>query len=365
MKTKTLCFSQNFDDTAVKMKDYMNHYLSETMGKTGYIYDKEVAFSTKEDILKAEMKQQVEALAGVNFSDSDVAQSLFAKHPSVKWAAMAVVESLIDMILPDVLVKEIGMFVDFRNLNAGDSAAFHIKPNDLFYVSKAGRNQRVTEFQRQFDSTTTIIPEVRALTVDANLYRIICGMDSLADLVMKAVLSLETLIRKEVYGSLNAAMLALPSTPADGALKVTGYTKPTAIKLAQTVQAYNNGMKPIFVGTKLALSKILPTDSNFRYEETSSLFKLGYIPTPFGYDCFELEQVADWADKYKLVLDDTTIYVISPGAGKLIKFVYEGIPMESTVEANESADRTTAVCIQKSYGFAVATNATAGVIVVE
>ena len=121
---------------------------------------------------------------------------------------------------------------------------------DLFVVSKAGRNQRTVEFQRQFSGTVTVTPENRAITVSANLYRVLCGMDSLAKFVTKAILSIEAQITREIYTAFDTAMSNLPTGAGTANLKIAGYDKKQVISLAQKVSAYNNGAPAMFVGTK-------------------------------------------------------------------------------------------------------------------
>lgn len=261
MNTKVMCFSENFDIVREAFKDYMFQYLSETEGRKGYNYDKTVTFAEKESKINVLMKKEISKLANVHFDESGfVSNEMWATHPMLRWASFAVANSLVDMIIPDTLDKSIGIYTEQRYGKFGDSFSFDIEPNDLFFVSKAGRDQRTVEFQRQFSGQVTVVPENRAVTVYVNFYRVLCGLDSLAKFVSKAILSIESQITREVYAAFNTAMEDLPTTPADGQLKVTGYSQTSAVKLAQTVTAFNNGAKAVFLGTQLALQNILPND---------------------------------------------------------------------------------------------------------
>jgi hypothetical protein len=221
---------------------------------------------------------------------------------------------------------------------------------------------RTTEFQKAFVGQTTIVPENRAITVAVNFYKVLCGKESLAKFVMKAILSLEAQITKEVFIAFNTAMGEIPTTAADDNLHITGWAQDSAVRLAQTVSAYNNGADPIFLGTKLALNKALPANSNYRYDIQSDYVRVGYIRNFMGYDAMEMKQVADWKNPHKLILDDKRIYVISPSTQKPVKLCYEGASRTTNMDFVESADLTSSTTIQKSYGIGIATNALVGVI---
>lgn len=350
------------NETRDAFKDMMFEYLTVNEKREGFSYNKNVEFAEKEALVNKACLADIEKLAGVKF-ESGIAPEVMANHPNIRFATFAVVGSLIDQIVPEVLNKSIGIYTDTRFGQFGDSFRFDVEPNDLFYVSKAGRDQRTVEFQRQFNGTQYVVPENREITVFVNLFRVLCGMDSLAKFVMKAILSVEAKITKEVFTAMNTAMGNLPTTPAGGALRVAAaggvVNKTDAIRLQQTVTAYNGGAEAIFVGTKVALSHLFPdANSGFRYTDAG----IAYFNNVWGIDTMEIRQVAEWGDKYKLALDDTKVYVISPSAQKLVKLCYEGATMTNTVAAYDSANKTEATTLNKSWGIAVCTNAVAGVI---
>lgn len=357
---KMILFADNKPDVKLAFSDYINHYLVEFERREGYTYDKSVDFATKEKKINELIKNEVSRVAGVDFSVTSVAN--MATSPMVQWGYFAVVNSLIDMVIPDILDKTIGIYTESRFVDFGDNASFTIEPNDLFYVSKTGRDQREVYFQKQFAGQATVMPENRAITVSVNFYKILCGTESIAKFVTKAILSLEAHMNKEIFTAFNIAMDDLPAV-GNAKLKVNGYTQDEAIRLAQTVGAYNGGAKAIFMGTQLALSHILPNDNNYRYFLDSEFVRMGYVRTAFGYDTLVMPQIADWENPYKLALDDKKIFVISPSSQKIVKLVYEGSTITNTKGAFEHANLTETTTINKSYGIGIVTNAIAGEIV--
>lgn len=358
---KSICFSSNEDTVKTAFRDYMGHYMTEVAKRKGYIYDNTVSFAEKEVKINKLMMDEITRMSGLSFSNGMASPEMISSNPNLRWAAFAVVNSLIDMIVPEVLDKSIGIYTEQRVGAYGDSFSFTVEPNDLFYVSKVGHDQRTTEFQKQFVGQTTIIPENRALTVSVNFYKVLCGKESLAKFVMKAILSLEAQITKEVYIAFDTAMNEIPTSPTTDALHLTGWNADSAVRVAQTVSAFNNGADPIFIGTKLALNKALPSNANYHYDFDSEFVRVGFLRNFMGYDALEMKQVADWKKK-KLVLNDKRIYVVSPAYGKIVKLCYEGGSRTINRDFEDSADMEASTTIFKSYGIGIATNAIAGVI---
>lgn len=357
-----VCFAKNREDVELAFRDYMAQYMSESAKREGYVYDKSISFAEKEKKVNKLMMDEISKLSGLNFTNNNVSAEMMASNPTLRWASFAVVNSLIDMIVPEVIDKSIGAYTEQRYGAYGDNFSFTVEPNDLFYVSKVGRDQRTTEFQKQFVGQTTITPEARALTVSVNFYKVLCGKESLAKFAMKAVLSLEAQITKEVYIAFNTAMEGIPYVSKTDGLYAKGWSQDTAIRIAQTVSAYNNGAEAIFMGTKLALNKVMPMNSNYRYSFDSDYVKVGYIRNFMGYDAMEMRQVADWKNPYKLVLNDNRLYVISPSTPKPVKLCYEGAAHNVNRTFEDSADLESTTTIMKSYGIGIATNALVGVI---
>lgn len=363
MNPNLIYFSNNRNDVELAFKDYMYHYFSEGEKREGYIYDKSLDFAEKERKMDKLIKSEICRITNIDFANtSGISNEMWANNPLLRWGSFAVVNSLIDMIIPDVLIKDLGVYTEQRVGGYGDTFQFDVLPNDLFYVSKAGRDQRTVEFQKQFTSTATVNPENRAISVSVDFYKVLCGKESLARFVTKAVLSMESEINKDVYKAFDKAMSELPTTPADARLNVTGWDESEAIRLASTVTAFNNGAKAIFMGTPLALRNIMPKDANYRYTLDSEYVTLGYLRNAFGYDLMVMPQIADWRNPYKTVLDDSKIYVISPSSQKPVKLCLEGASRTTTMNANENADLSETTTINKSWGVGIATNSIAGVI---
>jgi len=359
-------FSKGNTELYEMFVDYFNHYRANA-GQKGLSFrthksdGSPVTFSDKEDKINKELLKEIARVSNVpNAQNWDMAT--YASHPSVIWATFAVINQLVDAVLPDAITDSIGLYTDVRTIGYGDSAAFDIEARDLFAVSKAGRSMRQAEIHKQFKGQVTVVPENHVLSVGVSLYRVLSGYESLARFASKAVLSLEAAMTKEAYTAFATAMAALDNSGTD-ALRFSGWADTTFITLAQTVTAWNGGQKAILVGTNVALESVLPTsDVNYRYNLESDYVKMGYIRDFKGYSVMEIPQVADWGTEFGLIIDDTKLWVLSPTAGKLVKLVLEGSTIANTTGAFDNANLTQQTNLQKMWGTAIATSSIAGTI---
>jgi hypothetical protein len=352
-------------DLMAGFQDYWNQYRSGLNVKDRYYkgnltFDTSMSFDEKENKLNKAMIKEIVRLSGLPIADMPVEQWFNA--PTVTWATFAVVNAMIDMILPNTVIDTIGAYTDVRTGGFGDSFSFDVKPRDLFPVSKAGRAQKVSEMRQEFQGQVTVTCENRMITIGASLYRILAGKASLADLVAKAVRSIETQMAYDCYSLFYTTTIALSST-ADSGLQQTGFSQAKLVSLANRVEAWNQGAKPLIVGTQLALVNVLPDDSNYRYQLSDPFMTVGYVPTAFGYDVLKIPQVADYSSPFKAnLISDSYLWLISPSSQKLLKLCLEGNTLSYSTGVYENSNLLQETVIQKAWGVAVGSNAICGII---
>lgn len=343
--------------------DYYNHWRAiEKQATSIPNYDDKVSFSEKEHQMNAALKREILRIAQVNNID-EFPLEMWATHPTLKWATFAVISAMIDMVLPDAIIDSVGMYSEVRTIGWGDSAAWDIKPRDIFVISKAGRSKRMTELRKQFMGQVTVVPEPRQLSVFVSLMKVLAGKESLAELVSKMVRSFETELSYDIYTAFKAAMDAVDNTASTG-LRTAGWSQSEFLRLSQTVSAWNGGTRPLAIGTQAALGNILPTNANYRYELESDYVRLGYIRNFLGTDIMAIPQVADWATPFGLKLDNDRIWIISPSSDKIVKVVLEGSTLAHTDDVYQNANLVQASTMYKSWGTAIATNAVAALITI-
>ena len=302
-------------DTYKGMRDYYFHYMSAVEGKKGYgDFDASVSLDEKEEKMHKALLAEVERVSGC--PRGDMPFEAWSMSPQVKWATFAVVGAMIDAVLPDTIIKSVGIYTDMHTVGFGETLEFEVQPNSIFTVSQSANAQRKGFNKKQFAINETLQAVPYQITVQTQLYKVLSGKENLARFVRKAVISVETKMNLEAYNTL-AGLVANASFPA--ALKVTGYSADDAITLAQTVEAYNNGSKVSFIGTKKAIYQMLPDASKgYRMITDASNPQINIVRGVFDWDIIELPQVATGIN-YGLALADDKVYVMSTGAEKVIK----------------------------------------------
>jgi len=269
---------------------------------------------------------------------------------------------MIDAILPDTILDSIGAYSEVKTIGYGESALFDIKSRDLFPVSRAGNlSMRQAEVRKAYRGQKTLVPEMREVTVGVTLYRVLAGLESLADFTVKVLRSIETEMAKDVYTTFNTAM-SLLATDATTGLNVTGYTQESMTLLAQKVQAFSGGAAPIILGTKVALGKIWPDDANYRYDVTSDVVKVGYLRQIAGVATFELPQVADWTNPFATYLGNDRLFIIAPGTDHLVKLVIGGSMISNINNTFDKATLVQNATFWKSWKSGIITSSVAGII---
>jgi hypothetical protein len=345
--------------------DYWKHYQDHSKIKPNNDYFKTDAdgvminFSQKEEKMNAALRKEVVRLSGMS-GVGELTPAQMATHPLLGWATYAVISNMIDMILPDALVDSIGMYTETRTIGWGDSANFTIKNRDLFSVCKSGKGKRTSEVYNSYSGDKTLVPEMHEISVGVSLYKVLAGLESLAELTAKVVRSIEVAITVDAYSAFETAMLALPATSTTG-LYVTGYTQDYLTRLCEQVSAWNSATAAV-VGTKRALASVLPTDANYRYMLEDEYMKIGYVQNAFGYPVLALPQVAKWGTPFDTLLTNSYIFIMSPGGDKFVKLVLEGTTLSNTTGAFQNADLSQSATFWKSWITGVVTSAVAGCI---
>ena len=347
-------------DTYKGMRDYYFHYMSAVEGKQGYgDFDSSVSLDEKEVKMHNALLAEVERVSGC--PRGEMPFEAWSMSPQVKWATFAVVGAMIDAVLPDTIVKSIGIYTDVHTVGFGETLEFEVQPNSLFTVSLSSNSQRKGFNKKQYAVNKTLQAVPYQITVQTTLYKVLSGKENLARFVRKAVISVETKMNLEAYKSLTT-LIANGSFPSD--LKVSGYSADDAITLAQTVEAYNNGAKVSFIGTKKAIYQMLPDASKgYRMITDASNPQINIVRGVFDWDIIELPQVAT-GNRFGLALNDHQVYVMSTGAQKPIHMVIEGTTLANSNDFYDTADLTSSATMTKRFGFGAVANSVFGVITV-
>ena len=274
-------------------------------------------------------------------------------------ASFAVVDATVNAILPQVLTPAFGLFTDFRFVSLGDVVKFKIMPNQFFTVSKGGTGERTVHRQKDFAQDIIVAPVEHIVTVYTDMYRVLAGKEDIADFVARVVLAIE----QAMYGdALNALMTGLNNLPT-GTYNISGaFDMKTLVKMAETVQVYNAGVRPVIAGSATALMHVLPDSTlGYRGNYDANGGSIELIKNVYGYDVIKMDNAA--AQGGGLVLPDDKIFVVSPAQDKLVKGVVSNALTNSN-QFYDNADLTSDYTTRKMWEFVYASAAKAGVYTV-
>lgn len=352
-------FAEQSVDLHDAMKKYADNAILERKGLTAF---SECSKEEMEKLINKEFALELAKQSGYalenGYSKMDV--KTYVQNPQVKYFADKILSVLVDMVMPMTLLNgPLKYFAEFHYADFGDSISFHLENNALMTVSEAGRRKNHTNLQKLYRATDSIIGVNHQVTTGTDYYEILTNFTSLAREVMKVSRSIETIMYYQAYDMFNTQMTALT-----GNLEVANYSSPSLLKLCQTIESWNQGAKPVILGTPVALNKVLPSNGNYRYLLGDDYAKIGYLQQFQGYDVVPLAQVADYLNPnpYSLKLDDTKIYVVSPGAQKIVQIGLFGGTISYQEEPNKNANELVRNTTQKAWGMKVITNAVAGTI---
>ena len=271
-------------------------------------------------------------------------------------ASFAVVDATVNAILPQVLTPAFGLFTDFRFVSLGDVVKFKIMPNQFFTVSKGGTGERTIHRQKDFAQDIIVAPVEHIVTVYTDMYRVLAGKEDIADFVARVVLAIEQAMYSD---ALNALMTGLNNLPT-GTYKISGaFDMKTLVKMAETVQVYNAGVRPVIAGSATALMHVLPDSTlGYRGNYDANGGSIELIKNVYGYDVIKMNNAA--AQGGGLVLPDNKIFVVSPAQDKLVKAVVSNALTNSN-QFYDNADLTSDYTTRKMWEFVYASAAKAGV----
>ena len=355
MRANIIEFSEKAQkDLIPAWKDFVKHYRAENFSKKG-TYDTSHSLEEKDELINKAIFSEVEQITGID--RSKMSEGAYISNPQYQWATFAVINKLIDSVLPAV-VREDFPFANVVSVGYGDTAEFTVKSADLFNVVKNGNSRRHVEAQKQFTGTKTLVPENHTITTEVDHYRILAGKDSATDYAIKAMLSFESELAIDMMSILTSQFDSLTANFKENAFSETAFKK-----LAQRVSAANGGARTVAVGTELGLGTILPTNDYLKMGIGAEYDKVGYLPAFKNVPLVAIAQKIDWSSEdYEFALPDNYIYFVSPQSQKLFQIVLEGDTLAITDNQFANANLTQKTSLHKRWAVGLITNAKYGMM---
>ncbi len=310
--------------------------------------------SEKKNLTHTAFLAEVEHKAGISREGNDI--NAWIAHPSVGWAAMSIVNATIRAIVPVTILPDFDIFSEMRTVGYGDLVKFTVEPRSFFLTSLGGKGERNTFRVRKFAQDIELHPVQHMITVYRNMYNVLAGKTNIVDFLSWVLLSIRTDMYTQALGVLNDGLTSIPV----GSLNVNGaFDMKTLVKMCETVEFRNGGVKPVIAGSATALMNVLPdSTSGYRMNvDGEGNGKIDLIRNIMGYSVLKLGNAVTKAGN--LILPDNKLYVISPSQDKLVK----GVMVNQLSNSNDfyaNADLTQDYTFRLEYNFAYASSAFAG-----
>ncbi len=262
----------------------------------------------------------------------------------------AVIEEVINRTLTKSNIEGyLGRLAEVRNLADGDSANIDIRAKNVYVLSKVGRGSNAG-IQRHYGETVTLTPTPREVNLSFDTHLIAAGRFDFGREIALASEGVQTSILIDIIEVAFGA-----SNPIGNKLIENTYSEDDFRILCQRVRAFNGGSQTLTMGTGIALSKILPEDTNLRLELGGEYMQTGYIRSQFGNSTFELPQAVD-AD-YELIIPNDEAVIISTSVDAPIKI---GMTNVKIMQKRDTADKKVTYCLELEWDVKLASDAHMG-----
>lgn len=305
--------------------------------------------------IKSGFLAEVERKSGFTRADN---KDAWMANPSVQWASMAILNQIINSLMPKYITNSLAPFVDMRFVERGTVVKFKVRPRALYTISRGAHGERETFRQKSYSSDVIVTPIEHIVTVYVDMFSVLAGDEDIAEFIRQALLSIERDMRADAIQALNTGLSVAANYPTQF-IEEGAFNTQTAIQLAQRVQAYNYGAKPVIMGTAAALSMVLPDYSaGFRMNVEGKDGVATFVKNFYGFDLYEIEQIPS-GKNYGMLLDDNVLYFVSPSVDKVIK----GVGVTTMTNSNQffdNADLTSDTTIRRDWDFVWASAGFAG-----
>ena len=298
-----LNFSKDEQDVVKAGIELYKHYLFTNKGKKEFAEFAVGNFEEKQNLFTESLMKEALKRTGLNMEFSK--ETAFKKK-SIREEAFALVAEVLDVVIPSTVADSMSGFVNVLNANYGDSFLINVPNNDLFVVSELADGIAYGKPQRLYKNQVTLIPTNKNITIEEDFYRVIAGKVNFGDWIVRVALSFETKLYSDIYSALTGTYASLPAQQ-----KKATYTQDGFVTLAQTIEGLNRNAKAVAFGTKLALSKVLPSDASIKFGLGQEYNGQGYLGEFMGVSLVELPQVVQPQTDGTLLLDDNTIIFAS------------------------------------------------------
>lgn len=251
----------------------------------------------------------------------------FRRH---KVEVFEIMEEVLDQLITDGFANNsfFDQFVEYRDLNLGDSQEFYIEDRSTLVVSRhSGGNWNIRRQRLDVGSTISVESESYAVAVYDYFKRFLAGRINWDALITKVAEGVTNEINSRIYTNFMSTMTYLPAE-----FKETGaFVEGTMMDIVEHVQASNNNSPVLIAGTRKALSKITGSVQSHLVSENmkNQVNQTGLMQDWNGIPLLPIPQVHT-SGTFSFQIDNDRLMIL-PSNIKPIKVIREGESMMKEV----------------------------------
>lgn len=247
----------------------------------------------------------------------------FRKH---KTEVFEVIEEVLEQTITDgIQTPFFDQFVEYRDLNLGDTNEFYVEDRTMLTVARhAGNHWDIRRQKLNIGDTFTVQTEPMVAAVYTDFKRFLAGRIDWDVFVGKVSQAFVQELNDRIHTEFMATINYLPTQ-----FKQTGtYSDATLLDIVEHVQASNQGSNIVIAGTKTALSKLTGT-TTLSDGMKDQLNKNGVLQYWNGYTLLPIPQ-SHKPNTFNFAIENDRLIVL-PANSKPIKVVREGMPLVKEV----------------------------------
>jgi len=269
----------------------------------------------------------------------------FRRH---KIEIFEIIEEVITEVIEEGLRDQFSNFVEYRNLNYGDTNVFRVPANNLFRIALISddngnlRRQRLKDGQ---EFTVQVAPY--GAKIGEDFYRFLAGRVDWMELMQTLSKSFQVDLTNRIYDAIMGSYGIYNATYHE-----TFTNPPTEDQLVEKVMHLQarTGENVVVYGTKLALRKLAPNATSDAMIDARN--RVGYYGTIAGIELREIPQ-AHKIGTDEFAIDNNFILLLPESGDRMVKVVNEGQPIIQDQQAGKTADMMQEYMVMNRFGIAV------------
>lgn len=264
---------------------------------------------------KAEASETLrKALIDLNGGSEKIDFKAFRRN---KVEIFEILEETLAVLVSDGITTQFQDFAEVKNLGWGDTNVFHIPSQDLFKIATVADGTGNLRRQRLDSREMSIATSTRGVKIYEELHRFLAGKVDWVEMVSRVAKSYNLQLATDVYSAIYNSYSSLSAPYQLSA----AFNADDLTTMAQHVEAASNGAGAYIFGTKMALSKVAPSQISDAMKDQRNT--MGYYGELNGFQLREIKNVHQ-AGTDTFAIDNNFLLIVPAVADKFVKIVNEG-----------------------------------------